>query len=141
MAHGTQVSTLRKSVLLQAFSVDHVLRLRLHAFAAAAATPSAAGNSTTSDGDGDGAGGGHVLSVSEVLESATDAIWGEGGFGSDRAKLWRNWDLMLFWLELLQARRLFWFCAHDGGGRRLGARGGDDILVYLPLLRTANDIA
>lgn len=75
---------MRKSVLLQAFSVDHIMRLRLHSWVS-------------------GAGGVDTLSVSEMFESATNAVWGDGGFGSARAKLWQNWDLMLFWLEVLQA--------------------------------------
>ncbi|CBN77189.1 conserved unknown protein [Ectocarpus siliculosus] len=80
----SEVNALRKSVLLQAFSVDHIMRLRLHSWAS-------------------GAGGVDTLSVSEMFESATNAVWGDGGFGSARAKLWQNWDLMLFWLEVLQA--------------------------------------
>lgn len=75
---------MRKKILLQAFSLERVLRLRLHSWA------------TASDGTGD------TLSVSETFKSATDAIWGESAFTSGRAKLWQNWDLMLFWLEVLQ---------------------------------------
>ncbi|CAN0382053.1 unnamed protein product, partial [Hapterophycus canaliculatus] len=74
----------RKAVLLQTFSVEHLLRLRMHSWAA---------GGDESD----------VLTVSEVFETTTNAVWGEGGFASARAKLWQNWDLMLFWLEVLQA--------------------------------------
>lgn len=81
------MNDLRKSVLLRAFSLDHLMRLRLHAWAA-----SATNNSSTD-----------VLTVSELFESTTNAVWGDGGFASDRAKLWQNWDLMLFWLDVLQA--------------------------------------
>lgn len=83
---------MRKKILLQAFSLERVLRLRLHSWA------------TASDGTDD------TLSVSEAFKSATDAIWGESAFSSGRAKLWRNWDVMMFWLELLQAslKRRFW---------------------------------
>ncbi|CAN0185936.1 unnamed protein product, partial [Laminaria digitata] len=81
----SQVSNMRKRVLLQTFSLPRLLRLRLHSWA------------TASDGAG------NTLSVSETFTSMTDAIWGETAFTSGRAKLWQNWDLMVFWLEVLQA--------------------------------------
>lgn len=81
------MNSIRQSLLLQTFSVDHLMRLRLHSWVA-----------------NGGGGGGDALTVSEVFETTTNAVWGDGGFGSARAKLWQNWDLMLFWLEVLQAR-------------------------------------
>ncbi|CAM9750393.1 unnamed protein product [Pylaiella littoralis] len=87
----SEVNLLRKNVLLQAFSLDHLMRLRLHAWAATAAS---------ADSSSD------VLTVSELFESTTNAVWGDGGFASARAKLWQNWDLMLFWLDVLQASSL-----------------------------------
>lgn len=83
---GAKVNALRKSVLLAAFSLDRLMRLRLHAWSAS---------------------GADTLTVSEMFETATNAVWGDGGFASARAKLWRNWDLMLFWLEVLQASFCF----------------------------------
>ena len=64
------------------------MRLRLHSWAASG---------------GGGGPGSDTLTVSELFETTTNAVWGDGGFGSARAKLWQNWDLMLFWLEVLQA--------------------------------------
>lgn len=64
------------------------MRLRLHSWAASG---------------GGGGSGSDTLTVSELFETTTNAVWGDGGFGSARAKLWQNWDLMLFWLEVLQA--------------------------------------
>ncbi|CAM9963101.1 unnamed protein product, partial [Ectocarpus fasciculatus] len=98
----SEVNALRKTVLLQAFSVDHIMRLRLHSWA------------------GGGAGGVDTLSVAEMFESATNAVWGDGGFGSSRAKLWQNWDLMLFWLEVLQAS-----CSLFPRGAAYGSAGVD----------------
>lgn len=108
-----QVASLRKTVLLQTFSVDRVRRMRLQSWAAAATATSNV-NGSVSD----------VLTVTEMLESTTRVIWGDAGFGSERAKLWQNWDMMLFWLELLQARddervgcsREWWEGDGDGGG-------------------------
>lgn len=71
------------SLILEAFSLPHLLRLRLQSWSAED--------------------GGDVLTVSEVFRNVTDAIWGDGAFGSERVKLWQNWDLMLFWLEVLLA--------------------------------------
>lgn len=71
------------SLILEAFSLPHLLRLRLQSWGA-------------EDGS-------DVLTVSEVFRDVTGAIWGDGAFGSERVKLWRNWDLMLFWLEVLLA--------------------------------------
>lgn len=88
-----QISSLRKTILLQTFSVDRVRRMRLQSWAAAA--------TATSNVNGSGS---DVLTVTEMLESTTRVIWGDAFFGSERAKLWQNWDMMLFWLELLQAR-------------------------------------
>eukprot|EP00903_Cladosiphon_okamuranus_P009754 g9273.t1 len=82
----SEVNSIRKSLLLQTFSVDHLMRLRLHSWVA-----------------NGGSGGGDALTVSEVFEATTNAVWGDGGFRSARSKLWQNWDLMLFWLEVLQA--------------------------------------
>lgn len=74
------------------------MRLRLHAWASSTANDGGSSNGTnTSNGSTD------VLTVSEVFESTTNAVWGDGGFTSARAKLWQNWDLMLFWLDVLQA--------------------------------------
>ena len=101
---------MRKLILLEAFSLQRLLRLRLHSWA------------TASDGTD------NTLSVSEAFKSATDTIWGESAFSSERAKLWQNWDVMVFWLEVLQASWKFFFNRGQtvrtthiiGGGRRCG---------------------
>lgn len=97
---------MRKTVLLQAFSLERLLRLRLHSWA------------TASDGTGD------TLSVSEAFKSATDTIWGESAFSSGRAKMWQNWDVMVFWLEVLQASLTGFFYREGGGGTKNDAKGG-----------------
>ena len=104
---------MRKKILLQTFSLERMLRLRLHSWAAA------------SDGTDD------ALSVSEAFKSATDAIWGESAFSGGRAKLWRNWDIMVFWLELLQAslKRCYRKGAH--GRRRCIGGGGWYSMVFV----------
>lgn len=78
-----EISTMRKQVLLELFSASRVGRLRLHAWAGREA--------------------GDVLTAPEMFQTTMDAVWGEGGFASERAQLWDNWDLMLFWLDILQA--------------------------------------
>lgn len=82
------MSSLRKQLLLGLFSVDRIKRVRLHAWVA---------DDTGSGGSGD------AVTVHEMFQSATDAVWGDGAFGGQRTKLWQNWDVMMFWLELLQA--------------------------------------
>ena len=82
------------SLIVQAFSLQHLLRVRLNSWGA------------------NGTGGEGALTVPEVLRNVTDSIWGEGAFGSERAKLWQNWDLMLFWLEVLLASS-----AEDGSNK------------------------
>lgn len=90
-----QISSIRKMVLVNLFSMEHILRLRLHSWA----SESASGGGSSSNGDDSSSG---ELSVKELFKSTTDAIWGEEGMGSERAKLWQNWDVMLFWLDVLQ---------------------------------------
>lgn len=87
-----QISTMRKQVLLELFSASRVGRLRLHAWAGREA--------------------GDVLTAPEMFQTTMDAVWGEGGFASERAQLWDNWDLMLFWLDILQVSVI-----HDLRGR------------------------
>lgn len=85
-----QVSLNRKIILLAVFELARLRRMRLQAWAVEDETK----------------GTGDVLTIQELFQSTTDAIWGEGLFSGQRVKLWRNWEIMLFWVEVLQASML-----------------------------------
>lgn len=80
-----QVALGRKLILLQLFSLVRMQRMRLHGW-------------VVNDGT---SGSGDVLTVADLFETTTKAVWGEGAFGGQRVGQSQTWDLMLFWLEIL----------------------------------------